>query len=202
MISIFIPDHLTPVLRDYRNRFEHFLIIVAPDDVINETKIMLDSFSKELDSYDYKECSDEESECILLNRYVAGMAPKRSQIVNSKNSEELLPLDIALPRNCEFWHEIISDDILSSSFESFQMAHFMCMVFHWDFLLKKNIDANKLKEKILKKLDLIGAKYPAEHNVGHFYKADEDLAYFYKSLDPTNSFNAGIGKLSKKRFYN
>ena len=34
-------------------------------------------------------------------------------------------------------------------------------------------------------------------NVGHEYFAKEDLKNFYKKLDPTNSFNPGIGKTSK-----
>ena len=42
--------------------------------------------------------------------------------------------------------------------------------------------------------DKIGAKYPAEHNVGHMYKADDNLRKFYKKLDPNNIFNPGIGK--------
>ena len=81
------------------------------------------------------------------------------------------------------------------------MAHFMCMVFHWDFVLKKSSNVEEVKSLILKKLDDIGAKYPAEHNVGHLYNADQDLETFYKKLDPTNSFNAGVGKLSKHKFY-
>ena len=70
-----------------------------------------------------------------------------------------------------------------------------------DFVIAKEKNPTYLKNKIFKKLDSIGAKYPAEHNVGHFYKADKDLANFYKELDPSNSFNAGIGKLSKNKFY-
>ena len=54
---------------------------------------------------------------------------------------------------------------------------------------------------MLKRLDDLGAKYPAEHNVGNIYKANDDLANFYKKLDPTNSFNAGVGQLSKNKFY-
>ena len=42
-----------------------------------------------------------------------------------------------------------------------------------------------------------GAKYPAEHNVGHLYEAENSLQSFYKKLDPTNTFNPGIGKMSK-----
>ena len=45
--------------------------------------------------------------------------------------------------------------------------------------------------------DKIGAKYPAEHNVGHVYEADDNLRKFYKKLDPCNIFNPGIGKTSK-----
>ena len=96
---------------------------------------------------------------------------------------------------------MLPKEILSQIAESFQMGHFLCMVFHWDFVVKKGVDAKKLKAKILQILDQYGAKYPAEHNVGHLYKADETLSGFYRKLDPTNSFNAGIGKTSKKRFY-
>ena len=48
-------------------------------------------------------------------------------------------------------------------------------------------------------LDARGAQYPAEHNVGHLYHAKPELKSFYRQLDPTNSFNVGIGQTSKKR---
>jgi D-lactate dehydrogenase len=50
---------------------------------------------------------------------------------------------------------------------------------------------------MLARLDQRGARYPAEHNVGHHYSADRPLAGFYKSLDPGNRFNAGIELMSK-----
>ena len=49
-----------------------------------------------------------------------------------------------------------------------------------------------------KNLDAKGAKYPAEHNVGHMYEADECLQEFYRELDPTNTFNPGIGGTEKQ----
>ena len=200
-LSNILPDHLPPRLREYRLRFNHYLIIVASDSVIKDTRNLLNSLCFDKASSDYFECLGSEAEDILLHRYVAGLAPKRSKIINNNLSGEVLALDVALPRNCESWYEIIPDLIFKNSFESFQMAHFMCMVFHWDFVLKKGINAEKTKKEILKKLDKIGAKYPAEHNVGHLYKADEELENFYKELDPSNSFNAGIGQLSKNKFY-
>ena len=58
-----------------------------------------------------------------------------------------------------------------------------------------------LKAAMLELFDRRGAEYPAEHNVGHLYKAKPDLAAHYKCCDPTNSFNPGIGKMSKARNY-
>ncbi len=55
-----------------------------------------------------------------------------------------------------------------------------------------------MKSRMLELLDKRGAEYPAEHNVGHIYEAKPALAEFYRELDPTNSFNPGIGKTSKQ----
>ncbi|EGV07755.1 D-lactate dehydrogenase, membrane binding domain protein [Haemophilus pittmaniae HK 85] len=52
---------------------------------------------------------------------------------------------------------------------------------------------------MLELLDKRGAQYPAEHNVGHLYEAKPTLRNFYQKLDPTNSFNPGLGKTSKKK---
>ena len=66
---------------------------------------------------------------------------------------------------------------------------------------KKGIDSQEVIQKLLKTYDSKGAEYPAEHNVGHEYFAKPTLSSFYKSLDPTNSFNPGIGKTSKKKYW-
>ena len=55
------------------------------------------------------------------------------------------------------------------------------------------------EKKLLKVYDNRGAEYPAEHNVGHEYAAKPNLLKFYKKLDPTNSFNPGIGRTSKNK---
>ncbi len=68
---------------------------------------------------------------------------------------------------------------------------------HQNYVLKKGVDAKALKQKILDSFDARGAEYPAEHNVGHEYAAKDALKTFYRKLDPTNTFNPGIGKTSK-----
>ncbi len=200
-ISRLTPDHLPPRMREFRNQYEHHMILLTSDKSIKETQEFLQNNWQISEDHAYFECSESEGKAALLHRYVAGNAPARYQILNQDKSGELLPLDIALPRNCETWHTILPEDILSQMSESFQMAHFLCMVFHWDFVVKKGVNAADLKNKILDLLDQSGAKYPAEHNVGHLYKAETDLANFYKKIDPTNSFNPGIGKMSKSRNY-
>ena len=59
----------------------------------------------------------------------------------------------------------------------------------------------KIKKKMFEIYDRRGAEYPSEHNVGHEYVAKKDLLNFYKKLDPTNSFNSGIGFSSKNKFW-
>ena len=71
----------------------------------------------------------------------------------------------------------------------------MCHVFHQDYIFKKGTDIKAVKAKMLELLDAKSAKYPAEHNVGHMYKST--LRAFYEKLDPTNTFNPGIGKTGK-----
>tara|TARA_Y100001968_G_C19126072_1_gene604330 strand:- start:231 stop:767 length:537 start_codon:yes stop_codon:yes gene_type:complete len=177
------------------------MIILAADESIDEMHNFLDSMKQSHNQYDYFICNESEGKDALLHRYVAGAAPARFKILNSSSSGELLPLDIALPRNFESWYDLIPEELLSQMEGSFRMAHFFCMVFHLDFVLKKGVDSSKLKNQILKILDDIGAKYPAEHNVGHFYNASLDQSNFFRKLDPTNSFNSGIGKTSKKKNY-
>ena len=74
-------------------------------------------------------------------------------------------------------------------------------VFHQDYIVKKGNDCVELEHEMLKLLDQRGAQYPAEHNVGHLYEAKPTLRKFYKALDPTNSFNPGIGQTTKKKYW-
>jgi D-lactate dehydrogenase len=78
-------------------------------------------------------------------------------------------------------------------------GHFFCYVFHQDYILKKGSDAKAVKSAMLTLLNQRGAKYPAEHNVGHLYEAEPQLKEFYEQLDPTNTFNPGIGKMEKTK---
>ena len=80
-------------------------------------------------------------------------------------------------------------------------GHLFCHVLHHNYVVKKGVDPDKLQQTLLKSYDAKGAEYPAEHNVGHEYFAKPTLSKFYKKLDPTNSFNPGIGGTSKLKHW-
>jgi D-lactate dehydrogenase len=110
-------------------------------------------------------------------------------------------LDIALRRNDTEWFEELPAEITDQLVSQLYYGHFMCHVFHQDYVVKKGADPVALKKAMLDILDKRRAQYPSEHNMGHLYPAKGDLAAFYKEVDPTNSFNPGIGKMSRRKHY-
>lgn len=75
------------------------------------------------------------------------------------------------------------------------------MFFIRTIFLKRGNDPLEMEHQMWKLLDARRAEYPAEHNVGHLYIAKPALANFYQKLDPTNSFNVGIGHTSKLKYW-
>lgn len=195
------PDHLPKSMRDYRDQYEHHLIIKSNDGVIEETKALLEDFYKGQRAGAFFVCTKKEADSALLHRFVAGGAGPRYCLMHSKDIGGMLPFDIALRRDDDHWHDLLPNELLDQLAAPLILSHFFCLVLHHDFVLKKGVAMDEFKDKYLKLLDARGAKYPAEHNVGHLYKAEPNLAGFYQSLDPTNSFNAGVGKMSKYRDY-
>ncbi len=196
-----MPDHLPKRLRDYRDRFEHMLMLKANDAVIGPTERLLREFFGDSPGGEWFACTEAEGEKALLHRFVAGGASGRAAIVHANEVEGLMPLDIALRRNDDEWHLALSPDVESQLAGPYVLAHFFCHVFHWDFVVKKGVDIEALKARVLRSLDERGAQYPAEHNVGHLYSAEPALVDHYRSLDPSNAFNPGVGRTSRKRDY-
>jgi D-lactate dehydrogenase len=111
--------------------------------------------------------------------------------------EDIVALDIALRRNDRDWFERLPREIERPIICKLYYGHFLCHVFHQDYIVAKGNDSIALEHRMLDLLDARGAAYPAEHNVGHLYKATPAQAEFYKKLDPCNCFNPGIEKTSK-----
>ena len=192
----FWPNHLPKKMEAFRDQFEHHWIIEMTDDGINEAEIYFKDFFKDKKG-DFFICNSNEGKKAMLHRYVSASAIGRYQALNKKNIGEMMSLDIAFPRNEKNWLETLPEYINDKLELKFYYGHLFCHVFHHNYILKKGVDAKKLKKELLEIYDKRGAEYPAEHNVGHEYKATPVLTEFYKKLDPTNFFNPGIGQTSK-----
>ena len=197
-LSRLFPEHLPKRLIDYRNQYEHYLILDMSDEGIEEARKYLEKEWSSLDGVGFFECNEDEQKSALMHRFAAAGAAIRYQTIHQRKTEEVLALDIALLGNDTEWMEKIPDEIKEDLDLSLYYGHFMCHVFHHDYILKKGTNIKAVKENLLKRLDQKSAKYPAEHNVGHMYKADETLQKHYRELDPTNTFNPGIGFTDKK----
>ena len=197
-LSRLFPEHLPKRLIDYRNQYEHYLILDMSDEGIDEARKYLEKEWSSLEGVGFFECNEDEQKSALMHRFAAAGAAIRYQTIHQRKTEEVLALDIALLGNDTEWMEKIPDEIKEDLDLSLYYGHFMCHVFHHDYILKKGTNIKAVKENLLKRLDQKSAKYPAEHNVGHMYKADESLQKHYRDLDPTNTFNPGIGFTDKK----
>ena len=197
-LSRLFPEHLPKRLIDYRNQYEHYLILDMSDEGIEEARKYLEKEWSSLDGVGFFECNEDEQKSALMHRFAAAGAAIRYQTIHQRKTEEVLALDIALLGNDTEWMEKIPEEIKEDLDLSLYYGHFMCHVFHHDYILKKGTNIKDVKENLLKRLDQKSAKYPAEHNVGHMYKADETLQKHYRELDPTNTFNPGIGFTDKK----
>ena len=198
--SKLFPNQIPERLLKVRDKYEHHLILSMSDDGIEEAKAYLEenwSEDKEDSDGGYIICTKEEADKAILHRFAAGGAAGRYTVMNNDNIAGILPLDIALRRNDKNWVETLPQEVEDNIEITLHYGHFMCNVFHQNYIFKKGTDIARMKTIMLEFLDKKGAKYPAEHNVGHLYKAESTLQKFYAKLDPTNTFNPGIGKLSK-----
>jgi len=200
-ISTVLPEHLPKKLWQYRDQYEHHLIVKMGGDGVQEARDYLTSYFKESSKGAFFECDAVETQAAMLHRFAVASAAIRYRAIHEKEVEDIVALDIALRRNDREWFETLPPEIDQKISHKLYYGHFMCHVFHQDYIVKKGYDCMELEHQMLELLDKRGAQYPAEHNVGHLYEAKPELRKFYKSLDPTNSFNPGLGHTSKKKYW-
>ncbi|WP_418343706.1 D-lactate dehydrogenase [Serratia fonticola] len=199
-LSKLTPNHLPTRMKAYRQRFEHHLLLKMAGPGVEEAQQYLQSYFAQADG-DFFVCTPEEGKKAFLHRFAAAGAAVRYHAVHADQVEDILALDIALRRNDTEWFETLPPEIDNQLVHKLYYGHFMCHVFHQDYVVKKGADSHALKEQMLEILNQRGAEYPAEHNVGHLNHAKPDLQAFYQDADPTNSFNPGIGKTSKQKHW-
>lgn len=190
------PAHLPPRMMAFRDRYEHHLLLKMSGPGIAEARAHLAAIfpSGQGDAF---ECTAEEGAKAFLHRFAVAGAAGRYRAVHRRTVEDILALDVALPRNETDWQENLPSDIAAPLLHRLHYGHFFCHVFHRDYIVAKGHDPVALEHRMWALLDSRGAEYPAEHNVGHLYKAKPALAAHYQALDPCNCFNPGIGGTSR-----
>ena len=195
-LSGLFPNILPKRIMAFHAAFEHHLILKVSGEISSQTAELLNAV---VGRDGWFKCNGKEAKMAMLHRFAAAGAAARLGVVKHREVEDIIALDIALRRNDDQWFERLPEEIERDLVGKFYYGHFLCHVFHQDYAVRKGADSALIKAKMLDLLNQRGAEYPAEHNVGHLYEAKPALATFYQALDPTNSFNPGIGKTSKQK---
>lgn len=199
-LSQLFPAHLPERMMAYHRAYEHHLLLKVSAEGADEARRFLQSYFGGAGGA-YFECTPEEGDKAFLHRFAAAGAANRYRAVHTRTVENILALDIALPRNDRQWFETLPEEIEEALTLKLYYGHFLCHVFHQDYIVKKGYDPMATEHAMWKLLDGRGAEYPAEHNVGHLYVAKPALRAHYQDLDPCNCFNPGIGHTSKWAAY-
>lgn len=195
------PKGVAPRILDYRERFEHHLMIKAEARHADELQRLLHTFFCDRSGQYFACDAREERDAFLVRFGVGGCTISYCDFKGINTDQRLIAFDVALRRNDTEWRIKLPQALQDQVLEDSCCGHFFCFVNHQDYILKPGVDAVAFKHDVLEYLDRRGAKYPAEHNVGHLYHASCEHESHMRQLDPTNSCNPGIGKTSKKKFW-
>lgn len=201
LITKFMPNHLPERMNQFRDQYEHHLILRIENQDVEQVQQFLSSYFTQRVTGSFFHCTDEEGRKAFLHRFAVAGAAIRYRDTHRSEVEDIVALDIALRRNDREWVETLPKEMDEMIVHKLYYGHFLCHVFHQDYIVKKGVDPLAMEHQMWHLLDDRGAEYPAEHNVGHLYVAKPALKQHYQKLDPTNSFNVGIGHTSKLKYW-
>jgi D-lactate dehydrogenase len=201
LITKFMPNHLPERMNQFRDQYEHHLILRIENQDVEQVQQFLSDYFVQRTTGNFFHCTDEEGRKAFLHRFAVAGAAIRYRDTHRSEVEDIVALDIALRRNDREWVETLPKDMDELIIHKLYYGHFLCHVFHQDYIVKKGVDPLAMEHQMWHLLDDRGAEYPAEHNVGHLYVAKPALKQHYQKLDPTNSFNVGIGQTSKLKYW-
>ena len=195
-----LPQQLPDRMLEYRDRFEHHLLLVVNGDQKQETEEFLTSFVAEAGrDGDFFICTADEAQSAMLHRFGAASAATRYFNLHREESSDMITFDVALKRDDDDWLEVLPKEISDQLHISSYYGHFFCHVLHQDHVAKKGVDPVALKAQMMTLLEERGAAVPAEHNYGRLYHVPSEMGAHFKELDPCNVFNAGVGETSPRK---
>lgn len=201
LMTRFLPHHLPKRMTQFRNLYEHHLILRIENQDVERVQDFLAQYFTNHSTGSYFLCDENEGRKAFLHRFAIAGAAIRYRDTHLSEVEDIVALDIALRRNDPEWVETLPKAIDDLMIHKLYYGHFLCHVFHQDYIVKKGVDPLVIEHQMWHLLDHRGAEYPAEHNVGHLYIAKPALKKHYQTLDPNNCFNVGIGHTSKLKYW-
>lgn len=201
LVTKFLPSHLPKRMNEFRDLYEHHLVLRIEDQDVASVEQFFQQYFAQHRSGNYFLCDADEGRKAFLHRFAVAGAAIRYRDTHLSDVEDIVALDIALRRNDRDWVEALPKEMDDQIIHKLYYGHFLCHVFHQDYIVKKGVDPLAMEHAMWKLLDERGAEYPAEHNVGHLYVAKPALKQHYQQLDPTNSFNVGVGQTSKLKYW-
>jgi len=202
-----VPEKIPTRLRQYRDRFDHHLLLVVSGSQREATTQLLGEFfaapghggSAPEHEGDFFECDADEAASATLIRFGVASAASRFFVMHRSDASAMVTFDVALRRDEQDWLEELPPHIADQLLESVYFGHFFCHVLHQDHVAKKGADPVALKQEMTALLEDRGAAVPAEHNYGRIYPAPESMTEHFQQLDPLNMFNAGVGQTSPRK---
>ncbi|MDN6175712.1 MAG: D-lactate dehydrogenase [Brevibacterium sp.] len=195
-----LPQQLPDPMLEYRDRFEHHLLLVVSGDQKQKTEQFLTTFFAEAGhDGDFFICTADEAQSAMLHRFGAASAATRYFNLHRDESSEMITFDVALKRDDDDWLEVLPEEISDQLHISSYYGHFFCHVLHQDHVAKKGVDPVALKAQMMALLEERGAAVPAEHNYGRLYHVPSEMEAHFKKLDPCNVFNPGVGETSPRK---
>ncbi|AWL29494.1 D-lactate dehydrogenase [Acinetobacter defluvii] len=201
IVTKILPNHLPKRMNEFRDLYEHHLMIRIENQDVDHVEQYLKTYFSDKSSGNYFHCTEEEGRKAFLHRFAVAGAAIRYRDTHRSEVEDIVALDIALRRNDREWAETLPKAMDEKIIHKLYYGHFLCHVFHQDYIVQKGVDPLAMEHEMWHLLDDRGAEYPAEHNVGHLYVAKPALKNHYQKLDPTNRFNVGIGQTSKLKYW-
>lgn len=187
-----LPRSIRPILASKK----HLLLVTMADSGIEELRAHVRIRSPS--SLVVHACTEREAAALQRVRFATAGATVRYSTL-ARGGNPLVAIDCALPRNAEDWEIDLPATLARQVNVTAVYGHFMCHVFHLDFVLHQGADPVAFEHELVELLHRRGIECPAEHNFGHHYRAPENVVAFYRGLDPTNTLNPGIGQTSRAR---
>ncbi len=200
--SRFLPSQVPARMMDYHRKYDHHLMLRVSGTLARQVRPWLKTFFADGQPVEggFFECTTQEGKLAFLHRFAAAGAANRYVAVHSRSTGGMMALDVALRRNDWEWLERLPQEVDDQLVLKLYYGHFLCHVMHQDYVVRPGVDPMEVEKTMMwPLLDKRGARYPAEHNVGHLYHAPQSMADYYRSLDPCNCLNPGIGRQTKRK---